>query len=40
MSERQEIADKGAKEAFDLVESLALAEGVECEVKALLGKTY
>jgi nucleotide-binding universal stress UspA family protein len=38
LSERQEIADKGAKEAFDLVESLALAEGVECEVKALPGK--
>lgn len=37
-SERQEIADKAAKEAFDLVESLASAEGVECTVKALPGK--
>lgn len=38
ISERQEIADKSAKEAFDLVESLAKSEGVECEVKALPGK--
>ena len=38
LSERQEIADKAAKEAFDLVESLAKAEGVECEVKAMPGK--
>jgi len=38
LSERQEIADKAAKEAFDLVESLAKAEGVECEVKATPGK--
>jgi nucleotide-binding universal stress UspA family protein len=38
ISERQEIADKAAKDAFDLVESLAMAAGVVCEVKALPGK--